>query len=61
MLAVRPAVSVDVFDWGRYLGDGEVTGAPVSSFKHVSSSPQLHLGFLYMRLTRGPGAKCGPP
>ncbi|XP_032443801.1 MBT domain-containing protein 1-like isoform X1 [Xiphophorus hellerii] len=31
----RKSVSVDVFDWGRYLGDGEVTGAPVSSFKHV--------------------------
>uniref|UniRef100_A0A665XCR0 Uncharacterized protein n=1 Tax=Echeneis naucrates TaxID=173247 RepID=A0A665XCR0_ECHNA len=24
-----------VFDWGRYLGDGDVTGAPVSCFKHV--------------------------
>ncbi|XP_027897363.1 MBT domain-containing protein 1-like isoform X1 [Xiphophorus couchianus] len=31
----RKSVSVDVFDWGRYLGDGEVMGAPVSSFKHV--------------------------
>uniref|UniRef100_A0A665XD28 Uncharacterized protein n=1 Tax=Echeneis naucrates TaxID=173247 RepID=A0A665XD28_ECHNA len=25
----------EVFDWGRYLGDGDVTGAPVSCFKHV--------------------------
>ncbi|XP_015230930.1 PREDICTED: MBT domain-containing protein 1-like [Cyprinodon variegatus] len=31
----RKSVSVDVFDWGRYLGDGDVTGAPVSCFKHV--------------------------
>uniref|UniRef100_A0A672F4U5 FCS-type domain-containing protein n=1 Tax=Salarias fasciatus TaxID=181472 RepID=A0A672F4U5_SALFA len=30
--SVTPA---DVFDWGRYLGDGEVAGAPVSCFKHV--------------------------
>ncbi|XP_026211104.1 MBT domain-containing protein 1-like [Anabas testudineus] len=32
---VKKSVSVEVFDWGRYLGDGEVTGAPVSCFKHV--------------------------
>ncbi|XP_075905553.1 MBT domain-containing protein 1-like [Nelusetta ayraudi] len=27
--------SSGVFDWGRYLGEGDVTGAPVSCFKHV--------------------------
>ncbi|KAI3359705.1 hypothetical protein L3Q82_013808, partial [Scortum barcoo] len=32
---VKKNVTVDVFDWGRYLGDGDVTGAPVSCFKHV--------------------------
>ncbi|KAM4535478.1 MBT domain-containing protein 1-like isoform 2-T2 [Fundulus diaphanus] len=31
----RKSVSVDGFDWGRYLGDGDVAGAPVSCFKHV--------------------------
>ncbi|XP_047215539.1 MBT domain-containing protein 1-like [Girardinichthys multiradiatus] len=31
----RKSVSVDVFDWGRYIGDGDVSGAPVSCFKHV--------------------------
>ncbi|XP_069572134.1 MBT domain-containing protein 1-like isoform X4 [Brachyistius frenatus] len=31
----RKGVSVEVFDWGRYLGDGDVAGAPVSCFKHV--------------------------
>uniref|UniRef100_A0A674NU77 FCS-type domain-containing protein n=1 Tax=Takifugu rubripes TaxID=31033 RepID=A0A674NU77_TAKRU len=29
-------VPLEGFDWGRYLGDGEMTGAPVSCFKHVS-------------------------
>uniref|UniRef100_A0A3Q0QWJ3 Mbt domain containing 1 n=1 Tax=Amphilophus citrinellus TaxID=61819 RepID=A0A3Q0QWJ3_AMPCI len=33
--SVKKSVSVEVFDWGRYLGDGEVMGAPVSCFKHV--------------------------
>ncbi|XP_045899488.1 MBT domain-containing protein 1-like [Micropterus dolomieu] len=33
--AVRKSVTVEVFDWGRYLGDGDVMGAPVSCFKHV--------------------------
>uniref|UniRef100_A0A671WGB3 FCS-type domain-containing protein n=1 Tax=Sparus aurata TaxID=8175 RepID=A0A671WGB3_SPAAU len=28
-------IMVEVFDWGRYLGDGDVIGAPVSCFKHV--------------------------
>ncbi|XP_029015803.1 MBT domain-containing protein 1-like isoform X2 [Betta splendens] len=32
---VKKSISVEVFDWGRYLGDGDVTGAPVSCFKHV--------------------------
>ncbi|XP_041633796.1 MBT domain-containing protein 1-like [Cheilinus undulatus] len=32
---VKKSVTLDAFDWGRYLGDGEVTGAPVSCFKHV--------------------------
>ncbi|XP_049417510.1 MBT domain-containing protein 1-like [Epinephelus fuscoguttatus] len=32
---VKKSVTVEVFDWGRYLGDGDVTGAPVSCFKHV--------------------------
>uniref|UniRef100_A0A3Q3A4G7 MBT domain-containing protein 1-like n=2 Tax=Kryptolebias marmoratus TaxID=37003 RepID=A0A3Q3A4G7_KRYMA len=32
---IRKSVPVDMFDWGRYLGDGDVTGAPVSCFKHV--------------------------
>ncbi|XP_037545119.1 MBT domain-containing protein 1 [Nematolebias whitei] len=32
---LRKSVPVDMFDWGRYLGDGDVTGAPVSCFKHV--------------------------
>uniref|UniRef100_A0AAX7SUK1 FCS-type domain-containing protein n=1 Tax=Astatotilapia calliptera TaxID=8154 RepID=A0AAX7SUK1_ASTCA len=29
------AVSMELFDWGRYLGDGDVMGAPVSCFQHV--------------------------
>ncbi|XP_042360444.1 MBT domain-containing protein 1-like isoform X2 [Plectropomus leopardus] len=33
--SVKKSVSVEVFDWGRYLGDGDVAGAPVSCFKHV--------------------------
>ncbi|XP_028268103.1 MBT domain-containing protein 1-like isoform X2 [Parambassis ranga] len=32
---VKKSETVDVFDWGRYLGDGDVMGAPVSCFKHV--------------------------
>uniref|UniRef100_A0A3B4Z9M8 MBT domain-containing protein 1-like n=1 Tax=Stegastes partitus TaxID=144197 RepID=A0A3B4Z9M8_9TELE len=32
---VKKSVAVEMFDWGRYLGDGDVTGAPVSCFKHV--------------------------
>ncbi|KAK2832904.1 hypothetical protein Q5P01_016793 [Channa striata] len=32
---VKKNISAEVFDWGRYLGDGDVTGAPVSCFKHV--------------------------
>ncbi|TWW70481.1 MBT domain-containing protein 1 [Takifugu flavidus] len=32
----RKSVPLEGFDWGRYLGDGEMTGAPVSCFKHVS-------------------------
>ncbi|KAK0149446.1 MBT domain-containing protein 1 [Merluccius polli] len=31
----KAVVSVESFDWGRYLGDGDVAGAPVSCFKHV--------------------------
>uniref|UniRef100_A0A8C9XCA2 FCS-type domain-containing protein n=1 Tax=Sander lucioperca TaxID=283035 RepID=A0A8C9XCA2_SANLU len=33
--AVKKSLTVEVFDWGRYLGDGDVAGAPVSCFKHV--------------------------
>ncbi|XP_069381600.1 MBT domain-containing protein 1-like isoform X2 [Paralichthys olivaceus] len=32
---VKKSVTVDMFDWGRYLGDGDAMGAPVSCFKHV--------------------------
>uniref|UniRef100_A0A3Q3LDN7 MBT domain-containing protein 1-like n=1 Tax=Mastacembelus armatus TaxID=205130 RepID=A0A3Q3LDN7_9TELE len=32
---IKKSVTVEVFDWGRYLGDGDVMGAPVSCFKHV--------------------------
>ncbi|XP_068193631.1 MBT domain-containing protein 1-like isoform X2 [Antennarius striatus] len=32
---VKKSVPVELFDWGRYLGDGDVLGAPVSCFKHV--------------------------
>ncbi|XP_063077948.1 MBT domain-containing protein 1 isoform X2 [Engraulis encrasicolus] len=28
-------VPVEGFDWGRYIGTGEMSGAPVSCFKHV--------------------------
>ncbi|KAM6904761.1 MBT domain-containing protein 1-like [Xenentodon cancila] len=38
---LRKSVPVEGFDWGRYLGDGDVTGAPVSSFKHVQESMQF--------------------
>uniref|UniRef100_A0A1A8PEI3 Mbt domain containing 1 n=1 Tax=Nothobranchius pienaari TaxID=704102 RepID=A0A1A8PEI3_9TELE len=31
----RKSISVDGFDWGHYLGEGDVSGAPVSCFKHV--------------------------
>ncbi|XP_042249227.1 MBT domain-containing protein 1-like isoform X1 [Thunnus albacares] len=34
--SVKKSVPVEMFDWGRYLGDGDVAGAPVSCFKHVS-------------------------
>ena len=37
-VCVCVAVMVEVFDWGRYLGDGDVIGAPVSCFKHVGVS-----------------------
>ncbi|XP_059204723.1 MBT domain-containing protein 1-like isoform X2 [Centropristis striata] len=33
--SIKKSLTVEVFDWGRYLGDGDVTGAPVSCFKHV--------------------------
>uniref|UniRef100_A0A672YBZ2 FCS-type domain-containing protein n=1 Tax=Sphaeramia orbicularis TaxID=375764 RepID=A0A672YBZ2_9TELE len=33
--ASQQSISVEAFDWGRYLGDGDVAGAPVSCFKHV--------------------------
>uniref|UniRef100_A0AAY4C675 FCS-type domain-containing protein n=1 Tax=Denticeps clupeoides TaxID=299321 RepID=A0AAY4C675_9TELE len=29
------AVPVEGFDWGNYIGNGEMVGAPVSCFKHV--------------------------
>uniref|UniRef100_A0A3Q4HUH1 MBT domain-containing protein 1-like n=1 Tax=Neolamprologus brichardi TaxID=32507 RepID=A0A3Q4HUH1_NEOBR len=32
---VKKSVSMELFDWGRYLGDGDVMGAPVSCFQHV--------------------------
>ncbi|XP_078808112.1 MBT domain-containing protein 1 isoform X3 [Oryzias latipes] len=32
---VRRSAPAEAFDWGRYLGDGDATGAPVSCFKHV--------------------------
>ncbi|XP_068605815.1 MBT domain-containing protein 1-like [Brachionichthys hirsutus] len=32
---VKKSVPVEMFDWGRYLGDGDVLGAPVNCFKHV--------------------------
>ncbi|XP_073350681.1 MBT domain-containing protein 1-like [Pagrus major] len=32
---VKKSIMVEVFDWGRYLGDGDMIGAPVSCFKHV--------------------------
>ncbi|AWP19502.1 putative MBT domain-containing protein 1-like [Scophthalmus maximus] len=32
---VKRSVTVDMFDWGHYLGDGDVMGASVSCFKHV--------------------------
>lgn len=35
------AVSMELFDWGRYLGDGDVMGAPVSCFQHVGTSRVL--------------------
>ncbi|XP_061567475.1 MBT domain-containing protein 1-like [Cololabis saira] len=31
----RKSGPTEAFDWGRYLGDGDVMGAPVSCFKHV--------------------------
>ncbi|XP_029996655.1 MBT domain-containing protein 1-like [Sphaeramia orbicularis] len=33
--STKKNLSVEAFDWGRYLGDGDVAGAPVSCFKHV--------------------------
>ncbi|XP_074552351.1 MBT domain-containing protein 1-like isoform X2 [Halichoeres trimaculatus] len=32
---VKKSLALDRFDWGQYLGDGDVAGAPVSCFKHV--------------------------
>uniref|UniRef100_A0A8C5FTE6 MBT domain-containing protein 1-like n=1 Tax=Gadus morhua TaxID=8049 RepID=A0A8C5FTE6_GADMO len=34
-ILARLQVETHSFDWGRYLGDGDVAGAPVSCFKHV--------------------------
>ncbi|XP_028840960.1 MBT domain-containing protein 1-like isoform X3 [Denticeps clupeoides] len=31
----KAAVPVEGFDWGNYIGNGEMVGAPVSCFKHV--------------------------
>ncbi|XP_041942104.1 MBT domain-containing protein 1 isoform X2 [Alosa sapidissima] len=31
----KTAVPVEGFDWGRYIGSGDMVGAPVSCFKHV--------------------------
>ncbi|XP_067089116.1 MBT domain-containing protein 1-like [Osmerus mordax] len=31
----KTVVPVEAFDWGRYIGSGEMAGAPVSCFKHV--------------------------
>ncbi|XP_066530911.1 MBT domain-containing protein 1-like isoform X2 [Hoplias malabaricus] len=31
----KAAVPLDSFDWGNYIGTGEMKGAPVSCFKHV--------------------------
>ncbi|KAL0992461.1 hypothetical protein UPYG_G00093620 [Umbra pygmaea] len=31
----KSVIPVEGFDWGRYIGAGEVNGAPVSCFKHV--------------------------
>ncbi|XP_076864366.1 MBT domain-containing protein 1-like isoform X2 [Brachyhypopomus gauderio] len=31
----KAAVPQDTFDWGNYIGTGDVKGAPVSCFKHV--------------------------
>uniref|UniRef100_A0A672Y440 FCS-type domain-containing protein n=1 Tax=Sphaeramia orbicularis TaxID=375764 RepID=A0A672Y440_9TELE len=40
--STKKNLSVEAFDWGRYLGDGDVAGAPVSCFKHVR--PHLSWG-----------------
>ncbi|KAG5280286.1 hypothetical protein AALO_G00087270 [Alosa alosa] len=34
-LSRNTAVPVEGFDWGRYIGSGDMVGAPVSCFKHV--------------------------
>lgn len=44
---VLAAVSVEMFDWGRYLGDGDVTGAPVSCFKHVGAHTHAQTDTLF--------------
>ncbi|KAL7829160.1 hypothetical protein AOLI_G00300450 [Acnodon oligacanthus] len=31
----KAAVPLDSFDWGNYIGSGDMVGAPVSCFKHV--------------------------
>ncbi|XP_072531823.1 MBT domain-containing protein 1-like isoform X2 [Salminus brasiliensis] len=32
---IKSAVPLDSFDWGNYIGNGDMMGAPVSCFKHV--------------------------
>ncbi|XP_074484100.1 MBT domain-containing protein 1-like isoform X2 [Sebastes fasciatus] len=38
---VKKSVTMETFDWGRYLGDGDVAGAPVSCFKHVGADGEV--------------------
>lgn len=49
VLVVVAVIPVKGFDWGRYIGTGDINGAPVGCFKHVSNAQLKHSKGLLMK------------
>uniref|UniRef100_A0A8C8FPW0 FCS-type domain-containing protein n=1 Tax=Oncorhynchus tshawytscha TaxID=74940 RepID=A0A8C8FPW0_ONCTS len=48
----KTVIPVKGFDWGRYIGTGDINGAPVGCFKHVSNAQLKHSKGLLMKSDR---------